>query len=167
MNAIRTRKSKIAKNCKVCGNIFGVYPDEVNIGCLCAKCYNKLRAKEEEILMRRRDGCTLPLLKHPCEFEEKIEELENANVELKATVELNSSIADSFQQKICILEKENAELHKLIRDYENDSVEALCKVNDLKVQIEKMKNRLNCTKYHYCICKDKNCQNCKDWRLEE
>lgn len=48
MNAIRTRKSKIAINCKVCGNIFGVYPDEANTECLCSKCYNKLRAKEEK-----------------------------------------------------------------------------------------------------------------------
>lgn len=42
------------------------------------------------------------------------------------------------------LVKENAELHKLIKDYENDSVEALCKVNDLKAQINKMKCCENC-----------------------
>lgn len=48
MNAIQTQEYKIVKYCKVCGNVFGVYPDEVNIECLCAKCSNKLIAKQEE-----------------------------------------------------------------------------------------------------------------------
>lgn len=46
----------------------------------------------------------------------------------------------------------------------NKQTEVILKLNK---QIDKMKNKLNCTKYHYCLCKDKNCQNCKDWRLEE
>ena len=38
----------VAVECKVCGNIFGVYADEASIKKFCSKCYNKLRAKREE-----------------------------------------------------------------------------------------------------------------------
>lgn len=50
MNAIRvrTQKSKIAIKCKGCGNLFGVYPDEVGTEYLCSECWNEQRAKEEE-----------------------------------------------------------------------------------------------------------------------
>lgn len=48
LNAVKTQKSMVAVECKVCGNIFGVYADEANIKKFCSKCYNKLRAKREE-----------------------------------------------------------------------------------------------------------------------
>ena len=34
-------------------------------------------------------------------------------------------------------------------------------------QIKKMKNKLNCSKYHYCLCKDKTCKDCKDWKMND
>lgn len=45
MNAIKA-KEKIIKYCKKCGGIYGIYADDEYQ--LCAKCWNKARAKEEK-----------------------------------------------------------------------------------------------------------------------
>lgn len=72
------------------------------------------------------------------------------------------------------LEKENAELKELIAELEADNLEKQDLISDyvmenatLKKQIEKMKNKLNCAKYHYCFCKNKNCKDCKDWKMND
>lgn len=41
------------------------------------------------------------------------------------------------------------------------------RIAELKMQIDKMKNKLNCSKYHYCLCKDIVCKDCKDWRMND
>ena len=53
--------------------------------------------------------------------------------------------------------RENAELKEKMgrADY---------RIAELKMQIDKMKNKLNCSKYHYSSCKD---IVCKDWRMKD
>ena len=58
------------------------------------------------------------------------------------------------------LEKENAELKEKMG-------RACYRIAELKMQIEKMKNKLNCSKYHYCLCKDIACKDCKDWKMND
>lgn len=81
-------------------------------------------------------------------------------------LELNT-LTEEQDRHIVELEKEIAEL----KEQNKDLCESLDIMNnresELLDQIEKMKNRLNCTKYHYCLCKDKTCKICKDWRLAE
>lgn len=58
-----------------------------------------------------------------------------------------------------------------LKEQNEDLCESLDIMNnresELLNQIAQMKNRLNCTKYHYCLCKDKTCKICKDWKLAE
>ena len=70
----------------------------------------------------------------------------------KAIMEMRSCIAK--------LEKENAKLKEKMG-------RAGYRIAELKMQIDKMKNKLNCSKYHYCLCKDIVCKDCKDWRMND
>ena len=47
MNCIKAREL-ISKTCTRCSRHFGVYSEDVNIQHICPKCWNELRAKEEE-----------------------------------------------------------------------------------------------------------------------
>ena len=71
-----------------------------------------------------------------------VTELKNKVTELEAQLKNNPYVE--------LLQKEKSEM-----------------AEDFAKQIEKMKNKLNCSKYHYCLCKDKTCKDCKDWKLQE
>ena len=64
------------------------------------------------------------------------------------------------------LEKENAELKEQIEQLSNDNHVLKTSFIIQQEQIDKMKNKLNCSKYHYCLCKDIVCKDCKDWKME-
>lgn len=120
------------------------------------KALNNSLTEENNILVKGL-GCKT------CSIHLEYENLNNQIEELKAQVELNSTIANSFQHKICILEKENAELKERLR-IESQSLHEQCEIVSKQVeQIEKMKTFSNCKHWRetqgicmlgngYCIC---------------
>ena len=89
------------------------------------------------------------------------------------------------------LQKENTELNRDKTELVNSVTELKSKVTELEAQlknnpyvellqkekaemagnfakqIKKMKNKLNCSKYHYCLCKDITCKDCEDWKMND
>ena len=94
--------------------------------------------------------------------------------------EVNAEMLKRFN-RFAELEKEKCKLLGIIqgkdevianlKEQNKDLCESLDIMNnresELLDQIVKMKNRLNCTKYHYCLCNNKTCKTCKDWELEK
>lgn len=77
--------------------------------------------------------------------EELIETIETLENNYGATIERANNSYNYGKGEIERLEKENAVL---------------------KAQNTKMRNKLNCAQYHYCLCKDKVCKDCNNWKLE-
>lgn len=99
--------------------------------------------RKEKCFEQNNDGTI-----HPCEVMKVCEEIEEgAKVIAKENAELKEQLKNN--PYVQLLQKEKAEL-----------------AEDFAKQIEKMKNKLNCSKYHYCLCKDKTCKDCKDWELD-
>ena len=118
-------------------------------------------------------------------YEKDISKLKKENAELMNTLEKTMPLKLANQ-----LKNENAELNRDKIELTNSVTELKTKVTELEAQlknnpyvellqkekaemaenfakqIEKMKNKLNCVKYHYCLCKDKTCKDCKDWKLD-
>ena len=88
-------------------------------------------------------------------------QLKNENAELnRDKIELTNSVTE-LKTKVTELEAQlkNNPYVELLQKEKAEMAE------DFAKQIEKMKNKLNCSKYHYCLCKDITCKNCKDWKL--
>lgn len=115
----------------------------------------------------------------------EIKEMTKDEMKDKISMALKDTVLQQGFEIIC---KENAELEKEkcellgiiqgkdevianLKEQSKDLCESLDIMNnresELLDQIVKMKNRLNCTKYHYCLCNDKTCKTCKDWELEK
>lgn len=82
-----------------------------------------------------------------------IVELEKEKCELLGTIQGKDEVITNLKEQ----NKDLCESLDIMNNRESELLE----------QIAQMKNRLNCTKYHYCLCKNKTCKTCKDWELAE
>ena len=103
---------------------------------------------KEECLEQNKDGTI-----QQCELLEENKELEKEKCTLLGILQGK----DKLIEKMMLQKKDLCESLEIMNNRESE----------LLNQIAQMKNRLNCSKYHYCLCKDKTCKTCKDWELAE